>query len=253
MELKTALVTGATSGIGFETSLILAKKGYNLIITGRRKERLDAIRNQLEQAGSTSVLILNFDVRNREQTEKALDSIPEKWRNIDVLVNNAGLASGLDPINSADIDDWETMIDTNVKGLLYVTRKVVNWMIERKTGHIINISSIAGKEAYPNGTVYCGTKSAVESISKAMRIELLPFNIKVSSIAPGAVNTEFSVVRFHGDQQRADNVYSGFEPLSAKDIAETVEFILSRPSHVNIADILITPTAQASARDFYRK
>jgi NADP-dependent 3-hydroxy acid dehydrogenase YdfG len=196
---------------------------------------------------------LNFDVRNREQTEKALDSIPEKWRNIDVLVNNAGLASGMDPINSADIDDWETMIDTNVKGLLYVTRKVVNWMIERKTGHIINISSIAGKEAYPNGTVYCGTKSAVESISKAMRIELLPFNIKVSSIAPGAVNTEFSVVRFHGDQQRADNVYSGFEPLSAKDIAETVEFILSRPSHVNIADILITPTAQASARDFYRK
>ena len=199
------------------------------------------------------MLTLNFDIRKRTETEEALNSIPEKWKAIDLLINNAGLAAGLAPVNSADVDDWETMIDTNVKGLLYASRIITPWMIERQTGHIINISSIAGKEAYPNGSVYCGTKHAVEAISKAMRIELLPFGIKVTTIAPGAVETEFSLVRFRGDKDRADQVYKGFTPLSGKDIAETILFVLSRPAHVSIDNLLIMPTAQASARDFNRK
>lgn len=253
MDRKIALITGATAGIGYETALMLAGNEYNLILTGRRKDRLESVKTEIESKTSAKILILNFDVREKEETDNALNSIPESWRAIDVLINNAGLAAGFDPINSADTEDWEAMIDTNIKGLLYVTRTVVNWMIERKQGHVINLSSIAGKEPYPNGSVYCGTKSAVVAISRAMRIELLPFGIKVSSIAPGAVNTEFSLVRFHGDQERANKVYAGFEPLSGKDIAETILFILSRPAHVNIDDILITPTAQGSARDFFRK
>jgi len=253
MDRKIALITGATAGIGYETALLLAENQYDLILTGRRKDRLESVKTEIESKTSAKILILNFDVRKKEETDNALNSLPESWRAIDVLINNAGLAAGFDPINSADNDDWEAMIDTNVKGLLYVTQTVVNWMIERKQGHIINLSSIAGKEPYPNGSVYCGTKSAVAAISRAMRIELLPFGIKVSSIAPGAVNTEFSLVRFHGDQERANKVYAGFEPLSGKDIAETILFILSRPAHVNIDDILITPAAQGSARDFFRK
>lgn len=253
MNQKIALITGATAGIGYETALILAQNNYNLILTGRREERLDAIKQQIESDFGCEVLTLNFDIRKRIETEKALNSIPEKWKAIDVLINNAGLAAGLAPINSADVDDWETMIDTNVKGLLYASRIITPWMIERQTGHIINISSIAGKEAYPNGSVYCGTKHAVEAISKAMRIELLPFGIKVTTIAPGAVETEFSLVRFRGDKDRADQVYKGFTPLSGKDIAETILFVLSRPAHVSIDNLLIMPTAQASARDFNRK
>ncbi len=253
MNQKIALITGATAGIGYETALILAQNNYNLILTGRRKERLEAIKQQFESEFGCEVLTLNFDIRKRTKTEEALNSIPEKWRAIDVLINNAGLAAGLAPINSADVDDWETMIDTNVKGLLYASRIITPWMIERQTGHIINISSIAGKESYPNGSVYCGTKHAVEAISKAMRIELLPFGIKVTSIAPGAVETEFSLVRFRGDKDKANQVYKGFTPLSGKDIAETILFILSRPAHVNIDNLLIMPTAQASARDFNRK
>jgi len=253
MNQKIALITGATAGIGYETALILAQNNYNLILTGRRKERLEAIKQQLESEFGCEVLALNFDIRKRTETEEALNSIPEKWRAIDVLINNAGLAAGLAPVNSAHVDDWETMIDTNVKGLLYASRIITPWMIERQTGHIINISSIAGKESYPNGSVYCGTKHAVEAISKAMRIELLPFGIKVSTIAPGAVETEFSLVRFHGDKDKADQVYKGFSPLSGKDIAETILFVLSRPAHVNIDNLLIMPTAQASARDFNRK
>ena len=253
MNQKIALITGATAGIGYETALILAQNNYNLILTGRREERLDAIKQQIESDFGCEVFTLNFDIRKRTETEEALNSIPEKWKAIDVLINNAGLAAGLAPVNSADVDDWETMIDTNVKGLLYASRIITPWMIERQTGHIINISSIAGKEAYPNGSVYCGTKHAVEAISKAMRIELLPFGIKVTTIAPGAVETEFSLVRFRGDKDRADQVYKGFTPLSGKDIAETILFVLSRPAHVSIDNLLIMPTAQASARDFNRE
>ena len=253
MNRKIALITGATAGIGYETALLLAQNNYNLILTGRRKERLESLKAKLTSNADCKILILNFDIRIRTETEAALNSLPDAWKAIDVLLNNAGLAAGLAPVNSADVDDWEAMIDTNVKGLLYATRMVTPWMIERQTGHIINISSIAGKESYPNGSVYCGTKHAVSAISKSMRIELMPFGIKVTTIAPGAVETEFSLVRFHGDQEKAAQVYKGFTPLSAKDIAETILFVLTRPSHVNIDDILIMPTNQASARDFNKK
>ncbi|HZL10970.1 MAG TPA: SDR family oxidoreductase [Prolixibacteraceae bacterium] len=253
MNRKIALITGATAGIGRETALLLAQNNYNLILTGRREERLESLKDELESAFECKIMILNFDIRIKLETETALNSIPEEWKAIDVLLNNAGLAAGIAPVNSADVQDWEDMIDTNIKGLLYTTRIVTPWMVERKSGHIINISSIAGKESYPNGSVYCGTKHAVSAISKAMRIELLPFGIKVSTVAPGAVETEFSLVRFHGDQERANQVYQGFTPLSAKDVAETILFIISRPAHVNIDDLLIMPTSQASARDFHRE
>jgi len=253
MNKKIALITGATAGIGYETAVLLVQNNYNLILTGRRKERLEAIKDQLESSFKCKILTLNFDIRIKADTETALNSIPEEWRAIDLLVNNAGLAAGLAPVNSADVDDWEAMIDTNIKGLLYTTRIVSPWMVERKTGHIINITSIAAKESYPNGSVYCGTKHAVSAISKSMRIELMPFGIKVTTIAPGAVETEFSLVRFRGDQERANQVYKGFTPLSGKDIAETILFVLSRPAHVNIDDLLIMPVDQASARDFNRK
>lgn len=253
MDQKTALITGATAGIGFETALLLAQNNYNLILTGRRNERLITLKAQIEEQFNSKVLILNFDIRKKEECMAALNSIPSEWRAIDVLINNAGLAAGLAPVNSADVEDWENMIDTNVKGLLYISQTISSWMIKRQSGHIINISSIAGKEAYPNGSVYCATKHAVNAISKAMRIELLPYGIKVTTIAPGAVDTEFSLVRFRGDHERAKQVYNGFTPLSGKDIAETILFVLSRPPHVSIDDILIMPTAQGSARDFNRK
>lgn len=253
MDQQIALITGATAGIGKETARLLAQNNYNLILTGRRKERLNEVKIELESSYGCKVITLNFDIRIKDETINALQNIPDEWKTIDVLINNAGLAAGLAPVNSADIDDWEDMIDTNVKGLLYASRVVTPWMIERQRGHIINISSIAGKEAYPNGSVYCGTKHAVSAISKAMRIELMPFGIKVSTIAPGAVETEFSLVRFRGDQQKASKVYEGFSPLIAQDIAETIWFVLSRPQHVNIDDLLIMPTSQASARDFHRK
>ncbi|WP_372775289.1 SDR family oxidoreductase [Mangrovibacterium sp.] len=252
MTSKIALITGATAGIGLESARILAQNGYNLILTGRRIERLENIKVQLKKYG-TEVLILQFDVRLKKEVDSALMSIPENWRQIDVLINNAGLAAGLATIDQADVDDWEQMIDTNVKGLLYITRTVSGWMIEQQKGHIVNISSIAGKESYPSGSVYCGTKHAVSAISKAMRIELAPHNIKVSTICPGAVETEFSLVRFKGDKEKASKVYDGFTPLDAIDIAETIYFVVSRPPHVNIDDILVMPTAQASARDVFRK
>lgn len=253
MNQKIALITGATAGIGYETALLLAQNNYNLILTGRRKERLDALENKLKSSFKCKIMTLNFDIRIKTETELALNSIPDEWKAVDLLVNNAGLAAGFAPINSADVEDWENMIDTNVKGLLYTSRIVTSWMIERQKGHVINISSIAGKESYPNGSVYCGTKHAVAAISKAMRIELLPFNIKVTTLSPGAVETEFSLVRFRGDQEKADQVYKGFTPLTAKDIAETILFIANRPPHVNIDDLLIMPTSQGSARDIFRK
>ena len=253
MNQKIALITGATAGIGYETALLLAQNNYDLILTGRRKERLESVKKQLESISGCKILTLNFDIRIKSETEEVLNSIPAEWRAIDLLVNNAGLAAGLAPVNSADVDDWEAMIDTNVKGLLYATRIISPWMVERRSGHIINITSIAGKESYPNGSVYCGTKHAVAAISKSMRIELMPFGIKVTTIAPGAVDTEFSLVRFRGDKEKAAQVYKGFTPLSGRDIAETILFVLSRPAHVNIDDLLIMPMDQASARDFNRK
>jgi 3-hydroxy acid dehydrogenase / malonic semialdehyde reductase len=253
MNKKIALITGATAGIGSATAFLLAQHNYNLILTGRRKERLVTIKDQLESNFGCKVKILNFDIRKRSEVVNALSGLPDEWKAIDVLINNAGLAAGLGPVNSADIDDWDDMIDTNIKGLLYTTRTVTPWMVERQSGHIINISSIAGKDVYPNGSVYCGTKHAVAAITKAMRIELMPSGIKVTSIAPGAVETEFSLVRFRGNEEKAAQVYKGFTPLFANDIAETILFVITRPTNVNIDDLLIMPINQASARDFNKK
>jgi NADP-dependent 3-hydroxy acid dehydrogenase YdfG len=250
---KIALVTGATSGIGTATAEILAKNGYNLIITGRRSELLEGLKNELGVKYKSDVLALNFDIRDRGQTEEAIDHLPKSWRIIDVLVNNAGLAAGLAPIQEGSTDDWDQMIDTNVKGLLYITRKITPLMIKRGGGHIINISSIAAKEAYENGNVYCATKHAVDALTKGMRIDLVKHNIKVTSISPGMVETEFSMVRFKGDKARADKVYEGLTPLNADDVAEAIWFALSRPAHVNINDMLIMPTAQANSTTVVRK
>ena len=237
-----ALITGATSGIGEATARILAPK-YRLIITGRRSERLDQVKNELD----TEVITLNFDVRDREAVNQAIESLPVEWQEIDVLVNNAGNAHGLAPIQDGSVDDWDAMIDINVKGLLYVSKAIIPGMVSRKKGHIINIGSVAGIEAYPNGNVYNASKFGVNAISQGMRLDLNPHNIKVSEIKPGLVQTEFSEVRFKGDKEKADKVYQGFDALQAVDIAETIEFILSRPAHVNIADMLVFPSAQASA------
>lgn len=244
---KIALITGATAGIGKETAFMLARNNFNLIITGRRKNLLDNLATEISENYNVKVLPLNFDVRNLDQVNRNIENLTPEWKNIDLLINNAGLASGLNSIQNGIIDDWEKMIDTNIKGLLYVSRAVMPIMIENKSGQIINVSSIAGKETYADGNVYCATKHAVESITKAMRIDLLSHGIKVSSVAPGMVETEFSIVRFHGDKNKADAVYKGFNPLTPKDIADTIEFIVTRPNHVNINDILIMPTAQASS------
>jgi NADP-dependent 3-hydroxy acid dehydrogenase YdfG len=249
---KIALITGATSGIGAASSHLLAANGFDLILTGRRNKRLVELERELASKFKVKCLLLCFDVTKQEQVQSSLESLPGNWKAIDVLINNAGLAVGLDTVDNGEIEDWERMIDTNVKGLLYVTRTVTPWMKQRKSGHIINISSLAGKEAYPMGGVYCGTKHAVQAISHAMRIELLPFGIKVGTVAPGMVDTEFSQVRFKGDAARAKSVYNGFTPLSPVDVAETILFLITRPVHVNIDDVLIMPTAQGSARDIYR-
>ena len=249
---KIALITGASSGIGMATAKILSKNSYNLIITGRRKKNLEELADLLQKDANIEVLILNFDIQKRDEVKVAIDNLPEEWKNIDVLVNNAGLSSGLDFIQDGDIDDWEKMIDTNVKGLLYISRAIMPTMVKRKTGHIVNLSSIAGKETYLKGNVYCATKHAVEALTKAMRIDMLPLGIKVTSISPGMVETEFSEVRFHGDKQKAADVYKGLTPLYAQDIAEAIEFAVTRPAHVNINDILIMPTAQANSSHTFR-
>lgn len=250
--MKIILVTGATAGFGKAIAETFAANGWNVIITGRRKTRLGALQKQLEEKCKVKVLALPFDVRSNDEVTKAVDSLPAEWKNIDVLVNNAGLAAGLNTIQEGAIDDWERMIDTNVKGLLYMTRCIAPLMVKRRQGHIINIGSIAGKEVYPNGNVYCATKHAVDALTKATRIDLLPHNIRVSQIAPGMAETEFSIVRFHGDTDRAKTAYKGFAPLTAEDIAETTWFIATRPPHVCINDVLIMPTAQANSTTLIR-
>jgi 3-hydroxy acid dehydrogenase/malonic semialdehyde reductase len=249
---KIALITGATAGIGEACANLFAQQNYDLILTGRRTERLDALAKRLVSEHGIRVNILTMDVRNKEEVEK-LESLSEDWKKVDLLINNAGLSQGMDPINSGSTTDWEVMIDTNIKGLLYVTKVVSNWMIQNGSGHIINLGSIAGKETYLNGNVYCATKHAVDSLNKAMRIDLLPHKIKVTAIHPGAVDTEFSEVRFKGDKDRAKKVYDGYEPLHAQDIAETIWFAASRPAHVNINDLLVMPTAQASTSHLLRE
>jgi NADP-dependent 3-hydroxy acid dehydrogenase YdfG len=247
------LITGATSGIGRACAARFAREGHNLIITGRRKERLDKLADELQNNHNIKVLVLNFDIRNQKEVEKAVSSLSEEWKNIDILVNNAGLAVGLNPVQDGVIDDWERMIDTNVKGLLYMTRAVSPFMIKRKKGHIINIGSIAGKEVYPNGNVYCATKHAVDALTKGMRIDMVQYGIRVSQIAPGAVETEFSEVRFKGDTERAKTVYKGYEPLHPEDIAEVTFYVTSLPPHVNVNDLVIMPTAQASATIMHKE
>jgi 3-hydroxy acid dehydrogenase / malonic semialdehyde reductase len=248
---KTILITGATSGIGLATAEILASKNHRLIICGRRKERLDKLSIKLSPL--TDILTLSFDVRNADEVANAISSLADEWKNIDILINNAGNAHGMDAIQDGKIDDWEAMIDINLKGLLYVTKAVLPVMTARMSGHIINLGSIAGIEAYPKGNVYNASKFAVDGLTKAIRQDLIAFNIKVSEIKPGAVNTEFSSVRLKGDQSRIDKVYEGFTPLAARDIAEIIEFMISRPAHVNLADILVLPTAQASGTMINRK
>lgn len=250
---KIALVTGATSGIGKATAQILALNGYDLIITGRREALLNDLSSTIKNETDADILSLCFDVRDLSQVENAVKSLTGKWENIDLLINNAGLAVGLEPVYAGVVDDWDRMIDTNVKGLLYVTRFISARMVAKESGHIINLSSIAGHEAYPNGAAYCASKHAVQAITKAMRIELLPFGVKVSCISPGMVDTEFSTVRFKGDKARADNAYKGLTPLYDADIAEAILFMVTRPKHVNIDEMNIMPTDQASARDFRRR
>lgn len=243
---KTVFISGATSGIGRATAMRFAGEGWNVIINGRRAERLNELQRELETNG-TRVLSLSFDVRNREQVGKAVASLQGEWKDIDLLVNNAGLAVGLEHIDKGDPDDWERMIDTNIKGLLWLTRAVTPLMIARGSGHIINIGSIAGKEVYENGNVYCATKHAVDALSKSMRIEFLKHNIKVTNLAPGMVDTEFSIVRFKGDAAKAETPYIGMKPLSGDDIADVIFYCAGLPPHVNINDVLVMPTAQASA------
>lgn len=250
---KIVLITGATAGIGEACAEKFAQNNYDLIITGRRTERLEAVKIKIKKAHNVNIHSLNFDIRERAAVENAISSLPEKWKNIDVLVNNAGLAAGLDFIQDGSVDDWEQMLDTNVKGLLYISRQIIPLMIKNKKGHVINIGSIAGKEAYPKGNVYCASKHAVDALTKGMRMDLLEHGIRVSQIAPGAVETEFSMVRLKGDEEAATKVYDGFEPLRAKDIAEVTFYVTSMPAHVNINDLLIMPTAQASATQLLRK
>ncbi len=245
---KIVFITGATSGIGEACAHKFAAAGYSVIINGRRKERLANLENQLKSQYNIKVKSLTFDVRDNNEVCNAIDSIiGTEWENIDILINNAGLSLGLSPINEGLLEDWDNMIDTNVKGLLYVSKKIMPLMVERKTGHIINIGSIAGKEVYLKGNVYCASKHAVDAISKSMRMDLLQHGIKVTQICPGAAETEFSIVRYKGNKEAADKVYDGFKPLIGEDIANIILFVSQLPAHVNINDLLVVPTAQATA------
>jgi 3-hydroxy acid dehydrogenase / malonic semialdehyde reductase len=250
---KIAFISGASAGIGEATARRLASEGYNLVLNARREDRLEKLRAELVSTWNVEVLLSIFDVRNRDEVARAIAGLPEEWKQIDVLVNNAGLASGLSSIEEGNLDDWDVMIDTNIKGLLYVTRNIVPVMVQNKSGQIINIGSIAGKETYANGNVYCSTKFAVDALNKSMRIDLLKHNIRVTGIHPGAVETEFSIVRFKGDVERAKKVYEGFENLVADDVAEAIWFAVSRPAHVNINELTIMPMAQAQAGIIQRR
>ncbi|MFN3343508.1 MAG: SDR family oxidoreductase [Flavobacteriales bacterium] len=245
--MKTILITGATSGFGKAIATLFASNGWKIIITGRREERLLNLQDELRKKYGVEVLALNFDIRNRDLTLNELSNLPKEFAEVDVLVNNAGLALGLSSIDEGDVDEWEQMIDTNVKGMLYAIRAIAPGMRARKSGHIINIGSTAGKETYKNGNVYCATKHAVEAITKGTRADLLPYNVKVTSVCPGMAETEFSEVRFSGDANRAKQVYQGFEPLHPEDIAEVVYFAATRPAHVCLNDVILTPTAQANS------
>lgn len=252
MEKKVVMVTGATSGIGEACAKKFAQGGYNVIITGRRKEKLDALKKELEGMGA-EVLAMQFDVREREAAKKAVEFLKDKWAKIDVLINNAGLALGLDKEYEGDFDDWDTMIDTNIKGLLNMTRFVVPAMVERNEGHIINIGSVAGDAAYANGNVYCATKAAVKTITDGLRIDVAESNVRVTNLKPGLVQTNFSNVRFHGDDARADNVYKGVKPLTGDDIADVAFYAASAPAHVQIAEVLVLATHQANGSVIVRK
>lgn len=249
--MKTIVITGATSGIGKSTAQLLVKQGNRMIICGRRDEVLESLKTELSL--NTEIFSLKFDVRNLDEVEAAFSSLPQEWKDIDVLINNAGNAHGLDPLSAGKTDDWDSMIDGNVKGLLYVSKMVIPGMKERNSGHIINISSVAARQTYANGVVYCATKKAVDVISEGMRLELTEFGIRVTNIQPGAVETDFSVVRFKGDTERAATVYAGYEPLKAEDIADSIAYCINAPKHVCISDMTIYPTAQAEPRTIYRK
>lgn len=245
MEEKTALITGATSGIGKATAQLFAKNNIKLVLCGRRKDRLDQLEKEL--SSFTKVHTLNFDIREKDAVFNAIESLPKDFSDIDILINNAGNAHGMEPINEGSTEDWDAMLDINVKGLLYISKAIIPKMVEKESGHIINIGSTAGKEVYPNGNVYCASKHAVDAINQGMRIDLNKYGIKVGAVNPGMVETEFSNVRFKGDDKRADNVYKGFEVLKPEDIADIIYFVISRPYRVNIADLTVMSTAQASA------
>jgi NADP-dependent 3-hydroxy acid dehydrogenase YdfG len=250
---RTIFITGATSGIGKACAEKFAAVHDNLIINGRRSDRLEELKSALEEKYNVKVYISSFDVRDKTAVSNAIQNLPGKWREIDILINNAGLAVGRELFDSAELEDWEIMINTNISGLLYVTKALLPFMTVRNQGHIINLGSVAAKEIYERGNVYCATKAAVDAISKSMRIDLLAHNIKVTAIHPGAVETEFAEVRFKGDKEKASGVYDGFTPLSAEDIANTIFYVASLPPHVCINDLVITPTAQANSIYFYKK
>ncbi|MBA4251632.1 MAG: NAD(P)-dependent oxidoreductase [Chlorobiaceae bacterium] len=250
---KTVLITGASSGIGKSTAELFSKNGANLILTGRRKERLEELKQKLSSEYSVSILSLVFDIRNYDEVKKNISSLNSVWKNIDILINNAGMGRGLDKFQDGNVENWEEMIDTNLKGLLYITKEILPVMVERKSGHIINIGSTAGHDVYPAGNIYCATKFAVNAISQSLRIDLLDKRIKVSSVDPGMVETEFSNVRFFGDTERAKSVYKGLTPLTPEDVAEAILFCATRPYHVNINEIILTPIAQAQSNFIIRE
>ncbi|MEQ8323417.1 MAG: SDR family NAD(P)-dependent oxidoreductase [Vicingaceae bacterium] len=250
MNKKIALVTGASSGIGRATAKRLAKEGYDLIVCGRRAEKLEELKNEISVEARIKILL--FDVRSNSHVQKAIETLPKKWKAIDVLVNNAGNAHGLSSIDRGDVADWDAMLDGNVKGLLYVSRQVIPLMVNRNSGHIINISSVAGKQTYENGAVYCASKKAVEALSEGMRLDLTKHGIKITNIAPGAVATEFSEVRFKGDKERAEKVYEGYEPLLAEDIADLIVYSISRPGRVTIADVTVYAKSQSAPTTIYK-
>jgi NADP-dependent 3-hydroxy acid dehydrogenase YdfG len=248
---KIALITGATSGIGKATAIKLAQNGYHLILCGRREEKLEELNILLSKTVKIHTLV--FDVRNREEVAFQINSLPIEWRNIDVLINCAGNAHGIEPIHQGNIEDWEAMIDGNVKGLLYVSKAIIPQMVERKKGHVINLSSVAGKQTYANGAVYCASKKSIEAISEGMRLDLTEHGIKITNIAPGAVETEFSEVRFKGDKEKAKKVYEGYEPLQAEDVADVILYAINAPERVTIADVVLYSKSQAAPTTIYKK